>query len=64
MINLVCMTDTLTPEREKDIDLLPHNSLGSDLFLDNVSSGWRRGSNKNRSMCYIITECLQVMCQL
>ncbi len=49
MINLVCMTDTLTPEREKDIDLLPHNSLGSDLFFEytRLNNDWIRDERWN-----------------
>ena len=33
-MNLVFMSDTLTPERKKDINFLPHNSHPSHQFFE------------------------------
>ena len=43
-MNLVFMSDTLTPEREEDVSLLPHNTLSSEQFFEytRLNNDWIR----------------------
>tara|TARA_R110002020_G_scaffold102056_3_gene239894 strand:+ start:624 stop:1922 length:1299 start_codon:yes stop_codon:yes gene_type:complete len=43
-MNLVFMSDTLTPNRKKDVDLLPHNTLPSEVFFEytRLKNDWIR----------------------
>jgi len=48
-MNLVFMSDTLTPEREEDVSLLPHNTLSSEQFFEytRLNNDWIRDEKWN-----------------
>ena len=48
-MNLVFMSDTLTPEREEDVGLLPHNTFSSEQFFEytRLNNDWIRDEKWN-----------------